>query len=65
MKTQTIVLLFLANGFVSFYFWTMYQHGMSGRRAVPEYLLSLIGVNLALVLGRKLAEHNTGPRRSR
>jgi len=65
VKAQTTVLLFLANGFVSFYFWSEYQAGMLARRAIPEFLLSLIGINLAIALGRILAERSNRRKRSR
>ena len=65
MKPQTIVLLFFANGFVSFYFWSQYRHGMPARVARLDLLFSLIGVSLAVVLGRMLAERGTRGKRRR
>jgi len=62
VKLRTLILLFLANGFVSFYFWSEYQRGMPAKRALPELLLSLIFVNVALALGKKLGERRTRPK---
>jgi hypothetical protein len=54
----TRFLLLLANGFVVYYYWASYQHGMSAQRTLIYLFLSLIAINLALFLGRKLGERS-------
>ncbi|MGA3294729.1 MAG: hypothetical protein ABSE45_12200 [Candidatus Acidiferrales bacterium] len=55
MKPQTLLVVFLANGFVAFYYWSSYRHGMAAPQALLFLAISLIGVNAAIVLGRWLA----------
>ncbi|MFZ0979463.1 MAG: hypothetical protein WAN23_08675 [Candidatus Acidiferrales bacterium] len=54
MNAPSILLLVLVDGFVAFYCYRSYQHGMPASHAALWFVVSLIGVNLAFVLGRKL-----------
>jgi hypothetical protein len=57
-----MLVIFLANGFVTFYYWSSYQHGMPAARALLLFVPSVIAVNGAIVLGRMLAERSTRPK---
>lgn len=57
MKFRTRFLLLLANVFVAFYCWTEYKHGMPLLRALLLLVVFATGVNLALILGKKLGEN--------
>jgi hypothetical protein len=46
----------IVNGFVGFYCWRAYQHGMPASRAMLDLAISLIAVNLAVVLGAALGQ---------
>lgn len=54
MTPATILLLVLVDGFVAFYCYRAYQKGMPATHAALWLLVSLVAVNLAFVLGRKL-----------
>jgi hypothetical protein len=54
--TRFVVLL--ANGFVVYYYWVSYQHGMPAGRTLIYLFFSLIAINLALFFGRKLGERS-------
>jgi hypothetical protein len=54
MKPPAILLLVLVDGFVAFYCYRAYQQGMPATHAALWLIVSLIGVNLAFALGRKL-----------
>ncbi len=54
MKAQTVFLLVLVNGFVGFYCWHAYQHGMPASHALLVFLAFLFAVNAAVALGRIL-----------
>jgi hypothetical protein len=56
VKGSTRFLLLLANGFVCYYFWNEHKYGMSVARTVLLLFVSLIAVNVALYLGRKLGD---------
>ncbi|MGA8012684.1 MAG: hypothetical protein WB949_09680 [Candidatus Acidiferrales bacterium] len=56
MKKQNAFLLLLANGFVGYYYWNEYRHGMSAGRMLGLLVVSLVGINLALILGQWLGE---------
>jgi hypothetical protein len=51
---QTILLLVVLDGFVAFYCYRSYQQGMPASHAALWFVVSLVGVNLAFALGRKL-----------
>ncbi|HUH63504.1 MAG TPA: hypothetical protein VLZ50_10920 [Terracidiphilus sp.] len=55
-------MILLGNGLVAYYFWILFQHGAPVLRLLPEFVLSLIGVNLAIILGRWLGERSRRPR---
>jgi len=65
VKFQTRFVILLGNGLVAYYFWILFQHGAPVLRLLPEFVLSLIGVNLAIILGRWLGERSRRPRGSR
>jgi len=54
VNAPAILLLLLVDGFVGFYCYRAYQQGMPASHAVFWLIVSLIGVNLAFALGRKL-----------
>lgn len=54
MTPQAILLLVLVDGFVAFYCYRAYQQGMPAAHAALFLVVSLIAVNLAFALGRKL-----------
>ena len=54
MTPQTILLLVVLDGFVAFYCYRSYQQGMPASHAALWFVVSLVGVNLAFALGRKL-----------
>jgi hypothetical protein len=54
VKPQAILLLVLVDGFVAFYCYRAYQHGMPAMHAALWLLVSLLAVNGAFALGRKL-----------
>jgi hypothetical protein len=56
VKKQNAFLLLLANGFVGYYYWNEYKHGMPAGRMLGLLVVSLLGVNLALILGQWLGE---------
>ena len=56
MKKQNAFLLLLANGFVGYYYWNEYRHGMSAGRMLGLLVVSLVAINLALILGQWLGE---------
>ncbi len=56
MKKQNAFLLLLANGFVGYYYWNEYRHGMSAERMLGLLVISLIAINAALILGQWLGE---------
>ena len=56
MKPQTKFVMLLANGFVGFYYWTAYKHGLPPGRTLIYCFFSLIAINLAVMLGQKLGE---------
>ncbi|HUA01561.1 MAG TPA: hypothetical protein VMB02_14595 [Candidatus Aquilonibacter sp.] len=62
MKPQAILLLLLVDGFVAFYCYRSYQHGMPAGQAAMWLVVSLVAVNLAFIVGRKLGMRKT-PRR--
>jgi hypothetical protein len=51
---QTILLLVALDGFVAFYCDRSYQQGMPASHAALWFVVSLIGVNWAFAVGRKL-----------
>jgi hypothetical protein len=59
VKPLSKFLLLLANGFVTFYYWSSYQHGLSAQRTLVYLFFSLIAINLALFFGQKLAERRS------
>jgi hypothetical protein len=56
VKKQNAFLLLLANGFVGYYYWNEYRHGMSAERMLGLLVISLVAINLALILGQWLGE---------
>jgi hypothetical protein len=54
VKPQALLLLVLVDGFVAFYCYRAYQQGMSATHAALYLLVSLVAVNAAFLLGRKL-----------
>jgi hypothetical protein len=58
-------LLLLANGFVTFYYWSSYQHGLSVARTLLYLFFSLVAINLALFFGQRLAERRLSRKPSR
>ena len=54
MTPQIILLLVLVDGFVAFFCYRAYQQGMPAMHAAFWLVVSLLAVNLAFVLGRKL-----------
>jgi drug/metabolite transporter (DMT)-like permease len=54
VKPQTVFLLVVVNGFVGFYCWHVYQHGMPASHALLVFLAFLFAVNAAVALGRNL-----------
>ena len=54
MNPPAILLLVLVDGFVAFYCYRSYQHGMPASHVALWFFVSLVGVNLAFFLGRKL-----------
>ena len=55
VSARDLITLGVVDAFVAFYCWRSYQQGMPRIHAVLWLLVSLVGVNLAYVLGRKLA----------
>jgi hypothetical protein len=55
VKPKTLLIIFLANGFVTFYYWSSYQHGMPAGQMVLYLVISLIAINAAIAFGRWLA----------
>ena len=54
MTPATILLLVLVDGFVGFYCYRAYQQGMPTMHAALWLLVSLVAVNAAFAVGRKL-----------
>ncbi|MGC2331744.1 MAG: hypothetical protein WA581_09845 [Candidatus Acidiferrales bacterium] len=54
MTRQTILLLVLVDGFVAFFCYRAYQQGMPAMHAAFWLIVSLVAVNLAFALGRRL-----------
>jgi hypothetical protein len=54
VKPQGILLLVLVDGFVAFYCYRAYRQGMPATHAALWLLVSLVAVNLAFGLGRRL-----------
>jgi hypothetical protein len=46
----------IVNGFVGFYCWRAYQHGMPAPRVILDLVISLVAVNLAVILGSALGQ---------
>jgi len=65
VKPQTVFLLVLVNGFVGFYCWHAYQHGMPASRALLVFLAFLFVVNASVALGRLLGLRRRSSLRSR
>jgi hypothetical protein len=51
---QTILFVLVLDAFVAFYCYRSYQQGMPALHAALWFVVSLVGVNLAFGLGRKL-----------
>jgi hypothetical protein len=56
VKAQTVFLMVIVNGFVGFYCWRAYQHGMPAPRVILDLVISLVAVNLAVILGSALGQ---------
>jgi hypothetical protein len=54
VKPQALLLLLLVDGFVAFYCYRAYQHGMPATHAALWLLVSLVAVNAAFFVGRML-----------
>jgi hypothetical protein len=54
MTPATIVLLVVVDGFVAFYCYRAYQQGMPAMHAAFWLVVSLVAVNVAFAVGRKL-----------
>ena len=54
MTPTTILMMVMVDGFVAFYCYRAYQQGMPAMHAALWLVVSLVAVNLAFVLGRKL-----------
>ncbi|HTW23333.1 MAG TPA: hypothetical protein VMD78_07025 [Candidatus Baltobacteraceae bacterium] len=54
MSPANILLLVLVDGFVAFYCYRAYQQGMPVKQVVLWLLISLVAVNAAFAVGRKL-----------
>lgn len=54
MTPATILLLVVVDGFVAFYCYRAYQQGMPATHAALWLVVSLVAVNVAFAVGRKL-----------
>lgn len=54
MTPANIFLLVVVDGFVAFYCYRAYQQGMPAAHAVLWLVVSLVAVNVAFAVGRKL-----------
>jgi hypothetical protein len=54
VKPATILLMVVVDGFVAFYCYRAYQQGMPATHAALWLVVSLVAVNVAFVVGRKL-----------
>jgi len=62
MTPTAILLLVLVDGFVAFYCYRAYQQGMPAAHAGLWLLVSLVAVNLAFIVGRRLGLRKTTKR---
>jgi hypothetical protein len=56
VRKQNAFLLLLANGFVGYYYWNEYRHGMPAGRMLGLLVISLVAINAALILGQWVGE---------
>ncbi|MFY9692026.1 MAG: hypothetical protein WA369_10630 [Candidatus Acidiferrales bacterium] len=54
MTPATILLMVVVDGFVAFYCYRAYQQGMPATHAALWLVVSLVAVNVAFFVGRKL-----------
>jgi hypothetical protein len=55
----TILLMVVVDGFVAFYCYRAYQQGMPAAHAGLWLVVSLVAVNVAFIVGRKLGLRKT------